>query len=188
MAWEIDPSHSAVNFSVKHMMFATVRGQFTVLSGHLHIDEQHPENSWVDAQVDASSVNTRDERRDGHLKSPDFFDVEKYPTLTFKSTKIEHTGGNEYNVYGDLTLHGVTKSVLFKAEYNGQGKNPYGMQIAGLSAKTKINRKDFGLNWNQALESGGVLVSEDVTIEIDLEAIYKGEEASQQAVGAHAAN
>ena len=187
MAWEIDPSHSTVTFAVKHMMFTNVRGQFNVISGHLHIDEQHPENSWVDAQADASSIDTRDERRDAHLKSPDFFDAQKHPTLTFKSTRVEHVGGNEYKVYGDLTIRGVTKPVVFNAEYNGQGKNPWGMQVAGLSAKTKINRKEWDLNWNQALETGGWLVSEDVTIEIDLEAIYKGEEASRQAVGAQAA-
>ena len=188
MAWEIDPSHSEATFSVKHMMFTTVRGHFNVLSGHLHIDEQHPENSWVDAQVDASSVDTRDEKRDGHLRSPDFFDVQNYPTLTFKSTSVDPAGSNEYKVYGDLTMHGITKPVAFKAEYNGQGKNPWGMQVAGLSAITKINRKDFGLNWNQALESGGVLVSENVTIEIDLEAVYKGEESTQESVSARAAN
>ena len=188
MAWEIDPSHSAVTFSVKHMMFSTVRGQFNVLSGHLHIDEQHPENSWVDAQVDASSVDTRDDRRDGHLKSPDFFETEKYPTITFKSTRIEHTGGNEYKVYGDFSLHGITKHIVFNAEYNGQGKNPWGMQVAGLSAKTKINRKEWGLGWNQALETGGMLVGEDINIEIDLEAVYKGEETSQEVVGAQSAN
>src|SRR5215472_5004540 len=111
MAWEIDPAHSEAQFAVKHMMFTTVRGHFNVLSGHLHIDEQHPENSWVDAQVDAGSVDTR----------------------------------SDYNVLGDLTLHGVTKPVLFKAEYAGQAKTPFGKTIAGLSAKTKINRKDFGL-------------------------------------------
>ncbi len=171
MAWEIDPAHSEAQFAVKHMMFTTVRGHFNVLSGHLHIDEQHPENSWVDAQVDAASVDTRSDYRDNHLRSADFFDVEKYPTLTFKSNKVEHVKGNEYNVLGDLTMHGVTKPVLFKAEYAGKGKNPFGKVVAGLSAKTKINRKDFGLNWNQALESGGVLVSDDVTIEIDLEAV-----------------
>ena len=173
MAWEIDPAHSEAIFSVKHMMFSTVRGHFNVLSGHLHIDEEHPENSWVDAQVDANSVDTRDEKRDGHLRSPDFFDAEHYPTLTFKSTKVEKVGGNEYRVLGDLTMHGVTKPVVFNAEYNGQGKNPWGLQVAGLSAKSKVNRKDWGLNWNAALESGGVLVSEDVNIEIDLEAVQK---------------
>lgn len=174
MAWEIDPAHSEATFAVKHMMFTTVRGRFNVLSGHLHIDEQNPENSWVDAQVDASSVDTRDPKRDAHLRSPDFFDAEKYPTLTFKSTKVERVDDNEYRVLGDLTMHGVTKPVAFKAEYYGQGKNPWGLQVAGLSAKTKVNRKDWGLNWNQALETGGVLVSEDVNIEIDLEAINKG--------------
>jgi len=181
MAWEIDASHSQVVFSVKHMMFSTVRGQFNVLSGHLHIDEQNPQNSWVDAQVDATSIDTRDERRDGHLRSPDFFDVENYPALTFKSTQVEHVEGSEYRVLGDLTLHGVTRPVAFKAEYHGQGKNPWGQQVAGLSAKTKINRKDFGLNWNQTLEAGGVLVSEDVNIEIDLEVANKGETPADNA-------
>jgi polyisoprenoid-binding protein YceI len=173
MAWEIDAAHSEALFSVKHMMFATVRGHFNVLSGKLNIDEEHPENSWVEAHIDATSVDTRDERRDAHLRSPDFFDAEHFPTLTFKSTKVEKVGGNEYRVLGDLTMHGVTKPVVFNAAYHGQGKNPYGMQIAGLSAKTKVNRKEWGLNWNAALESGGVLVSEDVNIEIDLEAVQK---------------
>ncbi|HLH60692.1 MAG TPA: YceI family protein [Ktedonobacteraceae bacterium] len=181
MAWEIDPSHSEASFSVKHMMFATVRGHFNVLSGHLHIDEQHSENSWVEAQVDAASVDTRDERRDGHLKSPDFFDVQNYPTITFKSTKVESAGGNEYNVTGDLTMHGITHPVTFKAEYYGTGKNPWGMTVAGLSAKAKINRKDWNLNWNQALETGGWLVSDEVTIEIDLEAVQKPEQVAEQA-------
>jgi polyisoprenoid-binding protein YceI len=183
MAWDIDPAHSEATFTVKHMMFTTVRGHFNVLSGHLHIDEQNPQNSWVDAQVDAASVDTRDEKRDNHLRSPDFFDVQNYPTLTFKSTRVEPLGGNEYNVIGDLTMHGITKPVTFKAEYNGQGKSPFGLQVAGLSAKTKINRKDWGLNWNVGLEAGGVLVSEDVNIELDLEAIYKGDGTPQQAIG-----
>lgn len=174
MAWEIDPKHSEATFSVKHMMFTTVRGHFRVLSGHLHIDEQHPESSWVDAQVDTTSVDTRDEGRDGHLRSPDFFDAEHYPTLNFKSTKVEHIEDNEYNVTGDLTMRGVTKPVTFKAEYAGLGKDPWGQPRVGLSAKTQVNRKDWGLNWNQALESGGVLVSEKVNIEIDLSAINKG--------------
>jgi polyisoprenoid-binding protein YceI len=174
MAWEIDPSHSEVMFSVKHAMVTTVRGQFNVISGQLHIDEQHPENSWVEAQADASSIDTRDERRDGHLRSPDFFDVQNYPTLTFKSTKVEPVGDNEYNVYGDLTIRGVSKPVVFKAEYNGQVKDPWGLPRAGLSAKTKINRDDWGLNWNAALEAGGLLVSKDVNIEIDLSAVNKG--------------
>ncbi len=179
MSWEIDASHSQATFSVKHMMVSTVRGHFNVLSGHLHIDEQNPQNSWVEAQVDAASIDTRDERRDGHLRSADFFDVQTYPTITFKSTRVEHISGNEYNVTGDLAMHGVTRPVTLKAEYFGQGKNPWGLTVAGLSAKTKINRKDWGLNWNQTLETGGWLVSEDVTIEIDLETVQKPAEVQE---------
>jgi polyisoprenoid-binding protein YceI len=171
MAWQIDNTHSQVTFSVRHMMVTTVKGQFKVLSGKLEIDEQHPENSWVEAEVDVASIDTRDERRDGHLRSPDFFDAANYPTITFKSTKVEAVGDHEYRVSGDLAIHGVTRQVTFDAEYSGQLKDPYGMQRAGLSAKATINRKDFGLNWNQALESGGVLVGDKVTIEIDLAAV-----------------
>ncbi len=173
MAWNIDATHSQATFSVKHMMISTVRGHFEVLSGQLHIDEEHPENSWVEAEVDAASINTRDARRDGHLKSADFFEVEKYPKITFKSIKVESKGDNEYRVTGDLTIHGVTKEVTFDAEYSGQLKDAYGLQRAGLSAKTSINRKDFGLNWNTILESGAVAVSEKVNIEIDLAAVQQ---------------
>src|SRR6202035_4200652 len=128
MAWEIDSTHSQVTFSVRHMMVSTVKGQFKVIRGQLHIDEQNPANSWVEAEADASSVDTRDERRDGHLRSPDFFDADTHPTLTFKSTKVEKVGDEEYKVTGDLTIRGVTKQVTFDAEYSGQIKDPYGMQ------------------------------------------------------------
>ena len=173
MSWEIDATHSQATFSVKHMMISTVRGHFEVLSGKLHIDEEHPDNSWVEAEVDAASINTRDAKRDGHLRSPDFFDVEKYPKITFKSTKVTPTGNNEYRVTGDLTMHGVTKEETFHADYSGQVKDLYGLQRAAFSVKGKINRKDFGLNWNVGLEAGGVLVGEDVNIEIDLAAVQK---------------
>ena len=173
MSWEIDATHSQATFSVKHMMISTVRGHFEVLSGKLHIDEDHPDNSWVEAEVDAASINTRDAKRDGHLRSPDFFDVEKYPKITFKSTKVTPTGNNQYRVTGNLTMHGVTKEETFHADYSGQVKDPYGLQRAAFSVKGKINRKDFGLNWNVALETGGVLVGEDVNIEIDLETVQK---------------
>jgi len=174
MAWNIDASHSQATFSVKHMMISTVRGHFDVLSGQLHIDEQHPENSWVEAEVDAASVNTRDAKRDGHLKSPDFFDVEKFPKITFKSTKVEPVGDQEYRVTGNLTLHGVTKEEIFHADYSGiLAKDPFGLQRAGFSAKGTINRKDYGLNWNVALETGGVMVSEKINIEIDLESVQQ---------------
>jgi len=173
MAWNIDATHSQATFSVKHMMITTVRGHFDVLSGQLHIDEEHPENSWVEAEADAASINTRDARRDGHLKSADFFEVEKYPKIIFKSTKVESKGDNEYRVTGNLTIRDVTKEVTFDAEYSGQLKDAYGLQRAGLSAKTSINRKDFGLTWNAVLESGGVAVSEKVNIEIDLAAVQQ---------------
>ena len=182
MSWEIDATHSQATFSVKHMMISTVRGHFEVLSGKLHIDEEHPDNSWVEAEVDAASINTRDAKRDGHLRSPDFFDVEKYPKITFKSTKITPTGNNEYRVTGDLTMHGVTKEETLHADYSGQVKDLYGLQRAAFSVKGKINRKDFGLNWNVGLEAGGVLVGEDVNIEIDLAAVQKAavQEAATQ--------
>ena len=173
MSWEIDATHSQATFSVKHMMISTVRGHFEVLSGKLHIDEEHPDNSWVEAEVDAASINTRDARRDDHLRSPDFFDVEKYPKITFKSTKVTPIGNNQYRVTGNLTMHGVTKEETFHADYSGQVKDLYGLQRAAFSVKGKINRKDFGLNWNVALETGGVLVGEDVNIEIDLAAVQK---------------
>src|SRR5579863_3963620 len=142
MTWEIDKTHSQATFSVKHMMITTVKGQFKVLGGKLEINEQHPEQSWIEAEADTASVDTRDERRDGHLRSPDFFDAEKYPKITFKSTKVELVGDNEYKVTGDLTLHGVTKPVVFNAEYSGQVKDLYGNQRAGISVKGTINRKD----------------------------------------------
>ncbi len=173
MAWQIDAAHSQATFSVRHMMISTVKGQFKIISGSLHIDEEHPENSWVDAQADATSIDTREEKRNGHLISPDFLDAAQYPTITFKSTKVEHVGGQDYKVTGDLTMHGVTKQVVFDAEYAGQvKKDAFGKQRAGISVKGSINRKDYGLNWNVALESGGVMVSDKVNIEIDLSAVY----------------
>ncbi len=174
MAWNIDATHSQATFSLKHMMISTVRGHFDVLSGQLNIDEAHPEISWIEAEVDAASINTRDPKRDGHLKSPDFFDVEKFPKITFKSTKVEATGGNEYRVTGNLTMHGVTKEEVFHAEYAGQlPKDIFGLQRTAFAVKGTINRKDYGLNWNVALESGGVLVGEKINIEIDLEAVQQ---------------
>jgi polyisoprenoid-binding protein YceI len=173
MAWEIDPSHSQATFAVKHMMISTVKGHFNVLSGKLHIDEQNPAASWVEAQVEAASIDTRDANRDGHLQSPDFFDVANYPLISFKSTNVEHVDGEEYRVLGDLTIRGVTKPVTFKAEYSGQGKDPWGGTRAGLSATAKIDRRDFGLTFNAPLEAGGVMLGNDVKIEIDLEAVSK---------------
>jgi polyisoprenoid-binding protein YceI len=171
MAWNIDTVHSDVTFSVRHMMVSKVTGHFNVFKGRLDIDEANPENSWVEAEADASSVDTRDERRDGHLRSPDFFDADNYPVLSFKSKKVEHKGGGSYKVLGDLTIRSVTKEVAFDADYSGQLKDAYGLQRAGLTATATINRKDFGLNWNQVIETGGVVVGDNVKIEINLEAV-----------------
>src|SRR5205823_10619257 len=149
--------------------------------GKLEIDEQHPENSWVEAQVETASINTREAKRDGHLRSADFFDAEKYPVITFKSHKIEPVGNNEYRVTGNLTIHGITKEETFHAEYAGQMKDLYGLQRAAFSVKGKINRKDYDLNWNVALETGGVLVGENVNIEIDLAVVQKAAVSEQAA-------
>jgi polyisoprenoid-binding protein YceI len=174
MAWIVDAVHSQATFSVKHMMVSTVKGQFKVLSGSLNIDEQNPANSWVQAEVDTASIDTRDENRDNHLRSADFFDAASYPKITFKSTKVEPNGNGEYKVSGELSMHGVTKPAVFEVEYSGQSKDPWGNQRAGLSARTKVSRKEWGLTWNQVLETGGFAVSDDVKIEIDLSTIKQG--------------
>ena len=168
--WNLDPVHSVAEFKVKHMMISNVKGQFTTISGSLALDETDIANSRVEATIDAASINTRDAQRDAHLKSPDFFDVEKFPTLSFKSTAVKRTGDEELAVTGDLTIHGVTRQVVFNVEGpTAPGKDPWGNTRVGLSAVTKINRKDFGLTWNSALETGGILVGDEVTITLDVQ-------------------
>ncbi len=170
--WSLDPAHSAAQFKVKHMMISNVKGSFTGLSGVLKLNPEDPTASSVEASIDVTTVNTSDAQRDGHLKSADFFEAEKFPAMTFKSTKVASKGGEDYAVTGDLTLHGVTKSVVFDVEEVSEpSKDPWGNLRIGLSASTKINRKDFGLGWNAALETGGVLVGEDVTITLDVQFI-----------------
>lgn len=170
--WSIDPAHTTVEFSVRHMMVSTVKGRFTGVSGTIVDVAEEPALSSVDVQIDAASISTNDAQRDGHLRSPDFFDVENYPTLTFKSTRIE---GNRdsFKVIGDLTLHGVTREIELDAEFNGAGTSPYGKRVAGFSAQAKLNRKDFGLNWNVALEAGGMLVSDTIKVQIEVEAVQQ---------------
>ena len=168
--WNIDPVHSVAEFKVKHMMISNVKGQFTGVSGVLSLDETDITNSTVETSIDAASINTREPQRDAHLKSADFFDVEKFPTLTFNSKSIRSTGDGELAVTGDLTIHGVTRKVVFSVEGpTAAGKDPWGNTRIGLSATTKINRKDFGLTWNAALETGGILVGDDVTITLDVQ-------------------
>lgn len=168
--WNIDPAHSMAEFKVKHMMIANVKGQFSRVSGALSLDESDLANSRVEASIEAASIHTRDEQRDAHLKSPDFFDVEKFPTLHFKSKSISIVRDGELAVDGDLTMHGVTRTVRFAVEGpTPPAKDPWGNTRVAVSATTKINRKDFGLNWNAALETGGILVGDDVTITLDVE-------------------
>jgi polyisoprenoid-binding protein YceI len=168
--WNLDAAHSVAEFKVKHMMISNVKGQFTKLTGVLNFDEQDITKSSVEASIDAGSIHTRDEQRDAHLKSADFFDVEKFPTLTFKSTGIARKSGDELAVTGDLTIHGVTRKVVFTVEGpTPAAKDPWGNTRRGLSATTKINRKDFGLTWNAALETGGILVGDEVTITLDVQ-------------------
>jgi polyisoprenoid-binding protein YceI len=170
--WNIDPAHSAAEFKVKHMMISNVKGKFSGLSGILTLDEADVTKSKIEASIPVGTVSTSDDQRDGHLKSADFFDAEKFPTLTFTSAKVESKGAGELAVTGNLTMHGVTKPVTFAVEGPSQpAKDPWGNLRVGLSATTKINRKDYGLTWNSALETGGVLVGEEVTIALDVQFI-----------------
>jgi polyisoprenoid-binding protein YceI len=172
--WQIDPVHTSVEFTVRHMMISNIKGTFEKTSGTVTVEGGDPTTAKIDATIDASSINTRVERRDADLKSPDFLDVAKYPTITFKSTKVETAGKGKWKVTGDLTLHGVTKPVVLDVEGTGDPiHDPMGNTRAGASATTKINRKDFGLTYNKTLESGGVMVGDEVSITIDVEAIKK---------------
>jgi polyisoprenoid-binding protein YceI len=171
-AWNIDPAHSRAEFKVKHMMISNVKGSFSAITGTLIEDTADPSLSRIDASVDIGTVNSGDEKRDEHLKSADFFHHEQHPRMTFKSTKVEKKGDEEYAVTGDLTLHGITKPVTFAVEGPSQPtKDPWGNTRIGLAATTTINRKDFALTWNAALESGGILVGEDVHISLDVQLI-----------------
>ena len=169
--WEIDPAHTSAQFAIRHLMVSTVRGDFRKVSGKVNLDDQDVTKSTVDATIDVASIDTGIAKRDDHLRSPDFFDVAKYPTMTFKSKKIpKGSGDGNYKITGDLTLRGVTKEVVLDFEGNLKPvKSPQGKTLIGGMATTKINRKDFGLTWNAALETGGVAVGEDVTITIDIE-------------------
>jgi polyisoprenoid-binding protein YceI len=169
-AWNIDPAHSVAEFKVKHMMISNVKGSFSGLSGVLTEHTVDSTLSYIEASIPVATVTTGDAQRDGHLKSGDFFDAEKFPTLNFKSTKVIRKGDAEYDVIGDLTIHGVSKPVTFAVEGpSAPGKDPWGNTKIGLSATTKINRKDFGLGWNAALETGGFLVGEEVSITLEVQ-------------------
>lgn len=168
--WNVDAAHSGVNFSLKHMMFTTVRGSFDDFEATIEFDPSNPADAKVNATIQATSVDTGAADRDNHLRSADFFDVEKYPTLTFSSTRVEPKSDTEATVYGDLTIHGVTKEVPLNVTFLGEGVNPWGQTVGGFAASTTINREDFGLTWNQTLETGGVLVSKEIKIELEIQA------------------
>lgn len=181
MAWQLDKSHTHINFTARHMMISKVRGEFTNYDINVNFDEENPTQTTVDVTIYADSISTRDDKRDAHLRSADFFDVDTYPVLTFKSTKVEQINPNKGRLIGDLTIRGVTHEVTLDVDYAGLIKSPFGSISAGFSAETSISRKDWGLNWNVALETGGWLVSDKIDIEIELELVQVPEVVAEQA-------
>lgn len=171
MAWNIDTSHTRLEFGVKHMMVTTVRGQFTQFGGEVVVDPNNLLNSKVEGWVDLASVDTHDVNRDNHLRSADFFDIANHPRMTFVSRQIEKVGDDEFKVTGDLTIRGVTRKFTFDVTSEGQYKNPWGSTVWGLTARGSLNRKDFGLTWNVGLEAGGWLVGDQVRINVEMELV-----------------
>jgi polyisoprenoid-binding protein YceI len=169
--WAIDSAHTMVEFSVKHLMVSSTKGRFGGVTGTLVVDEQRPENSRADIVIDPSTVDTREARRDAHLRSGDFLDVERFPEITFKTTRVVPEGKDAFKIHGTLTIHGVSQPIVLSTEYNGRNKTPWGAEVVGFTADTKLNRKDFGLTYNAALETGGFLVGDEVKIHIEVEAI-----------------
>lgn len=172
--WALEPTHTQVEFSAKHMMFTTVRGVFTDVSGELVADEENPDRSRLEVEIDAKSIDTRVSDRDTHLRSEDFLNVEKHPKITFRSKRVSGAHaepGDEFEVVGDLTIRGETREVTLKATFDGRGTDPWGVERVGFSAKGKVDRREFGLTWNQALEAGGVLVGNEITINVHAEAV-----------------
>jgi polyisoprenoid-binding protein YceI len=174
--WQVDPSHSAAQFTVRHMMISNVKGEFGKMTGTVQYDPDDASKSAVEVSIDATSINTRVEGRDRHLKSADFFDVEKYPAITFKSKRVEPSGAGKLKIAGDLTMHGVTREVTFDVDGPTQPiKDQRGNLHMGASASTKVNRKDFGLTWNRAADGGGVVVGDDVSITLDVELVKRAQ-------------
>ena len=170
--WSIDSAHTGVHFSVRHMMITNVRGEFQKITGTVTWDPDHPENASVSAEIDAGSINTREPQRDGHLKSADFLDVEKFPTIAFRSKSIQRAASGDLTIAGDLTIHGATRPVTLQVEApSAPSKDPFGNVRIGATATTKIKRSDFGMQWNAAIEAGGVLVGDEVSITLDVSLI-----------------
>ena len=171
--WSIDPTHSNVEFAVRHLMIATVKGRFNAVEGTVVLDEANPAASTAEITVQVASIDTREPQRDAHLRSADFFDVEKYPTLTFRSSGVRDITADGFTLAGDLTIHGVTRPVTLEVVNEGRGKDPWGGERAGYAASTRIKRSEFGLTWNQLLETGGLAVSDEVKITLDVELVKK---------------
>lgn len=167
--WNLDAAHTNVGFSVRHMMISKVRGRFTEAVGTVEGNPEDLTGANINVKIDASTIHTNNEDRDNHLRSADFFDTETYPNITFVATDIVKKGDSKYDVTGDMTIKDVTNKVTFKAEYEGSGMNPFGVNVAAFEVEGKISREEFGLTWNQALEAGGVLVGDDITITIELQ-------------------
>jgi polyisoprenoid-binding protein YceI len=173
--WDLDPAHSRLGFAARHAMVATVRGSFGVFSGTIEIDHADPTRSSAEVHIDAASLATGNEQRDGHLRSPDFLDVEKYPELVFKSTRAEVVDEDTYRLHGDLTVRGQSRPVTLELDFQGASPDPFGNQRAGFEGRATINRKDWGLTWNVAIEGGGILVGDKVKLELDVSAIKRPE-------------
>jgi polyisoprenoid-binding protein YceI len=167
--WQLDASHLGIGFAVRHLMIATVRGRFGKAEGSLEVDESQPKSAHVDVTIDVASIDTRQEQRDAHLRSPDFFDAQTFPTIRFVSRGIDGDPHGEFRLIGDLTIRDVTREVVLDVTNEGQGKDPWGNVRVGFSAQGKIDRRDFGLTWNQALETGGIVVGDEVKLSIDAE-------------------
>jgi polyisoprenoid-binding protein YceI len=173
--WTIDPVHSSAEFSVRHLMITTVRGRFTDVQGAVSMDEADPSKSTVEVTIATASVDTREAQRDAHLRSADFFDAEHNPAITFRSTSVRDASGESFALEGDLTIHGVTRPVTLAVTSEGRAKDPWGGDRAGFHATAKIKRSDFGLTWNQVLEAGGLAVSDDVKITLDVQLVKKAD-------------
>jgi polyisoprenoid-binding protein YceI len=171
--WTIDPVHSSVEFAVRHLMITTVKGRFTDVQGTVVLDEANPAGSSAEITIQAASIDSREPQRDAHLKSADFFDVETFPTLTFRSTTVRDLKSDGFTLIGDLTIRGVTRQVALDVTTEGRAKDPWGGQRAGYTASTRIKRSEFGLTWNQLLETGGLAVSDDVKISLDVQVVHK---------------
>jgi len=174
-AWTIDPAHTSAEFAVKHLMITTVKGQFSDVSGRFTLDDAKPSDSSVEVEIGVASVDTRESKRDAHLRSADFFAADEHPSMTFRSTAVERTSEDRYRVKGDLTIRGVTKPVELSVEREGRVKDPWGGERIGFTATTKLDRRDFGLMWNMALEAGGLLVGNDVKVTLSVEAVREAE-------------